>query len=81
VLPASLGGAIEFYDFVIFGIFAKDIADALSFGALASTRHRRSSWRGADCSRWSGAAAGRRPRPESAMKTNVLRDRVSLLVT
>src|SRR5205809_1159681 len=29
VLLASLGGSIEFYDFVIFGIFAKDIADAI----------------------------------------------------
>src|SRR5438552_11856553 len=29
VLLASLGGALEFYDFVIFGIFAKDIADAV----------------------------------------------------
>jgi MFS family permease len=29
VLLASLGGTLEFYDFVIFGIFAKDIADAL----------------------------------------------------
>jgi MHS family proline/betaine transporter-like MFS transporter len=29
VLVASLGGALEFYDFVIFGVFAKDIADAL----------------------------------------------------
>src|SRR5258705_267337 len=29
VLLASLGGALEFYDFVIFGIFAKDIADAI----------------------------------------------------
>jgi MFS family permease len=47
VLLASLGGTLEFYDFVIFGIFAKDIADAifpnptplislmLSFGAFA----------------------------------------------
>jgi MHS family proline/betaine transporter-like MFS transporter len=26
---ASLGGALEFYDFVIFGIFARDIADAI----------------------------------------------------
>ena len=29
VLLASLGGSLEFYDFVIFGIFAKDIADAI----------------------------------------------------
>jgi MFS transporter, MHS family, proline/betaine transporter len=29
VLLASLGGALEFYDFVIFGIFAKDIADTI----------------------------------------------------
>src|SRR4029079_14511383 len=29
VLLASLGGALEFYDFVIFGVFAKDIADAI----------------------------------------------------
>jgi MFS transporter, MHS family, proline/betaine transporter len=29
VLLASLGGTLEFYDFVIFGIFAKDIGDAL----------------------------------------------------
>ena len=28
MLLASLGGTLEFYDFVIFGIFAKDIADA-----------------------------------------------------
>ena len=38
VVLASLGGALEFYDFVIFGIFAKDIADAVfpSADALAS---------------------------------------------
>src|SRR5262245_9192813 len=48
VLLASLGGALEFYDFVIFGVFAKDIADAIfpsptplvslmvSFGAFAA---------------------------------------------
>ena len=47
VLLASLGGTLEFYDFVIFGVFAKDIADAVfpnatpmvsimqSFGAFA----------------------------------------------
>src|SRR5438132_2034524 len=47
VLLASLGGTLEFYDFVIFGIFAKDIGDAVfpnptpiislivSFGAFA----------------------------------------------
>jgi MFS transporter, MHS family, proline/betaine transporter len=47
VLLASLGGTLEFYDFVIFGVFAKDIADAIfpnptplvslmaSFGAFA----------------------------------------------
>jgi MFS family permease len=29
VFLASLGGTLEFYDFVIFGIFARDIADAL----------------------------------------------------
>ena len=29
VFLASLGGTLEFYDFVIFGIFAKDIADAI----------------------------------------------------
>jgi MFS family permease len=29
VLLASLGGMLEFYDFVIFGIFARDIADAI----------------------------------------------------
>ena len=29
VLLASLGGTLEFYDFVIFGVFAKDIADAM----------------------------------------------------
>src|SRR5881396_2883451 len=29
VVLASLGGALEFYDFVVFGIFAKDIADAI----------------------------------------------------
>ncbi len=29
VLLASLGGTLEFYDFVIFGIFARDIADAI----------------------------------------------------
>jgi MFS transporter, MHS family, proline/betaine transporter len=48
VLLASLGGTLEFYDFVVFGIFAKDIADAIfpnpaplislmvSFGAFAA---------------------------------------------
>src|SRR5262245_26166476 len=38
VLLASLGGTLEFYDFVIFGIFARDIADALfpSGSALVS---------------------------------------------
>src|SRR5262247_4598054 len=48
VLLASLGGTLEFYDFVIFGIFAEDIADAIfpnqvplvsliaSFGAFAA---------------------------------------------
>jgi len=47
VLLASLGGTLEFYDFVIFGVFARDIADAIfpsstplvslmaSFGAFA----------------------------------------------
>ncbi len=29
MLLASLGGTLEFYDFVIFGIFARDIADAV----------------------------------------------------
>jgi MFS family permease len=29
VLLASLGGTLEFYDFVIFGIFARDISDAV----------------------------------------------------
>jgi MFS family permease len=29
VLLASLGGTLEFYDFVVFGIFARDIADAM----------------------------------------------------
>ena len=29
MLLASLGGTLEFYDFVVFGIFAPDIADAL----------------------------------------------------
>ena len=29
VLLASLGGTLEFYDFVIFGIFARDIAAAI----------------------------------------------------
>ena len=29
VFLASLGGTLEFYDFVIFGVFAKDIADAI----------------------------------------------------
>jgi MFS family permease len=38
VLLASLGGTLEFYDFVIFGVFAKDIADAIfpSTSPLAS---------------------------------------------
>ena len=48
VLLASLGGTLEFYDFVIFGIFARDIASAIfpsssplvslmaSFGAFAA---------------------------------------------
>src|ERR671930_2047992 len=48
VLLASLGGTLEFYDFVVFGIFARDIADAIfprsspivslmaSFGAFAT---------------------------------------------
>src|SRR5262247_120763 len=29
ILLASLGGTLEFYDFVIFGIFARDIASAI----------------------------------------------------
>ena len=29
VLLASLGGTLEFYDFVIFGVFARDIAEAI----------------------------------------------------
>ena len=29
VLLASLGGTLEFYDFVIFGVFARDIAAAI----------------------------------------------------
>jgi MHS family proline/betaine transporter-like MFS transporter len=29
VVLASLGGTLEFYDFVVFGIFARDIADAV----------------------------------------------------
>src|SRR3954468_2988412 len=29
VVLASLGGTLEFYDFVVFGIFAKDIADTI----------------------------------------------------
>src|SRR5829696_5567839 len=38
VLLASLGGTLEFYDFVIFGVFARDIADAVfpSASPLAS---------------------------------------------
>lgn len=38
VLLASLGGTLEFYDFVVFGIFARDIADAVfpSVSPLAS---------------------------------------------
>jgi MFS family permease len=38
VLPASLGGTLEFYDFVIFGVFARDIADSFfpSSSPLAS---------------------------------------------
>ena len=38
VLLASLGGALEFYDFVVFGVFARDIADAVfpSTSPLAS---------------------------------------------
>ena len=33
VLLASLGGTLEFYDFVIFGIFARDIGDAIFPGS------------------------------------------------
>ena len=71
VLLASLGGALEFYDFVIFGIFARDIADAVfpladplaslmaSFGAFAAAiSHGRSA---GSCSRTTAiatAAAG-----------------------
>ena len=29
VLLASLGGTLEFYDFVVFGVFARDIATAV----------------------------------------------------
>src|SRR5918994_7790401 len=29
VLLASLGGTLEFYDFVIFGVFARDIGEAV----------------------------------------------------
>src|SRR5438128_2506165 len=29
VVLASLGGTLEFYDFVVFGVFARDIAQAL----------------------------------------------------
>jgi MFS family permease len=38
VLLASLGGTLEFFDFVVFGIFARDIADAVfpSASPLAS---------------------------------------------
>ena len=48
VLLASLGGTLEFYDFVVFGVFARDIAEAIfpnttpivslvaSFGAFAA---------------------------------------------
>jgi MFS family permease len=38
VLLASLGGTLEFYDFVIFGIFARDIAEAIfpASSAIAS---------------------------------------------
>ena len=38
IILASLGGTLEFYDFVIFGVFAKDIADAIfpSASPLAS---------------------------------------------
>ncbi len=38
VILASLGGALEFYDFVVFGVFARDIADAVfpSTSPLAS---------------------------------------------
>ena len=38
VLLASLGGTLEFYDFVIFGVFARDIAATLlmSMGSLQS---------------------------------------------
>jgi MHS family proline/betaine transporter-like MFS transporter len=38
VILASLGGTLEFYDFVIFGVFARDIADAIfpSSSPLAS---------------------------------------------
>ncbi len=48
VLLASLGGTLEFYDFVVFGVFARDIAEAVfpnstpivslmaSFGAFAA---------------------------------------------
>src|SRR3954471_19668497 len=29
VLLASVGGTLEFYDFVVFGVFARDIANAI----------------------------------------------------
>ncbi len=32
VILASLGGTLEFYDFVIFGVFAKDIAEPAAEG-------------------------------------------------
>ncbi len=37
VLLASLGGTLEFYDFVIFGIFARDIAEAIFPAGLPLT--------------------------------------------
>ena len=38
VLLASLGGTLEFYDFVIFGVFARDIAAAVFPNARRSCR-------------------------------------------
>src|SRR4029453_3787484 len=37
VLLASLGGTLEFYDFVIFGVFARDIGEAVFPGAVLAS--------------------------------------------